>query len=247
MKYFALALLCSFLTDAAMGAQHPVPVANKMVTGSPWGFVGQLTFFSGKDEYVGTGVVVSPKSVLTAGHNVYDPDTGWSTRLLYRRDNFGTEALTNEYASHLYLLGGYQSAVGQFGPDDVRSFAFDTAGLVYPKALTKGGRVMVSANPLLLKGYYYHVAFGYGAEGAHDGDHMLKVKPVGNFTRTYGSFYENLSIYIEGGMSGGPMFSLFAGKFYLSGVVVSGSENPESGGIRIVDNTTLSFIVRYLP
>ncbi len=43
---------------------------------APYLYAGQLLFDSGSDEYVGSGTVIGPAGVLTAGHNVFDPLNG---------------------------------------------------------------------------------------------------------------------------------------------------------------------------
>ena len=48
-------------------------------------------------------------------------------------------------------------------------------------------------------------------------------------------------------MSGGPLIcTLPDGSPSLGGIVVSGSDSPISGGIRVVNNGTSDFILRYL-
>lgn len=246
MKRLFSLLLLSLCALSARAANHPQALSPGSARAYPYNLVGQLLFNSGADPYVGSGTVVRPKSILTAGHNVYDPVGGWSTEVNYRRSNYGASALTDAFASHLYLLAGYQASVTKFGPDDVRSFAYDSAGAVFPSLLDGGHYALTAYSPLLLLSTYYRVAVGYGAEGAHTGDYPLFVRPTTSFTDTYGQFWETYSIYVEGGMSGGPLFSYYNGIFFVTGVVVSGSVDPESGGIRHIDPAAYKFIYTYL-
>ena len=246
MKRFLSVLLLALFALSAEGAQHPQTLPLSVVQRYPFNMIGQLLFTSGPDYYVGSGTVVKPSSILTAGHNVFDPSTGWSTDVEFRRANYGTSSLTDVFASHLYLLAGYQSQVMRFGPDDVRSFAYDTAGAIYPSLLAGGKYALVTVNPVYLNQYFYRLCIGYGAEGAHTGDYPLYVLPTTAFYDTYGEFWENSSIYIEGGISGGPLLVAAGGTYYITGVIVSGSTDPETGGIRHIGVDSYNFIRYYL-
>jgi hypothetical protein len=90
------------------------------------------------------------------------------------------------------------------------------------------------------------LALGYGGE-FHTGNDLLSAAPTAAFSPVVGAFWNNLTIFCESGMSGGPVFSRDAdGKLYVTGVVVAGSNNPGSTGIRILDRTAADFIRQYL-
>jgi len=73
------------------------------------------------------------------------------------------------------------------------------------------------------------------------------VEPNFGFDIIYGAFLENLSLTFEGGMSGGPVFAEVAeGDLRLTGVIVAGSDDPPSGGIRALNAGAARFLKTYL-
>lgn len=252
MKRF-LSLLISLALPAgasARAAEYPQQLDAETARGFPYTLVGQLFFAAGKTDYIGSGTVIRPTSILTAGHNLWDPVTGWSADLLFRRGAYGASVLSEQYGARIFMLSGYRGRAHNHGAEDVRTFSLDLGGVRFAKALAGGGSAGWSSRTSLLTGSAEKIVVGYGAElGAHRGDHPLFVTPDFSFYRTYGAFFENDSVYFEGGMSGGPAFARDAdGKLYVTGVVVSGSDEPwVSGGIRIIDAAGATFIRTYLP
>lgn len=248
---FLILGLFAVLTSPALHAvTYPRTLAQQSARTYPYNLAGQLFFSSGNRDYIGSAVVIRPSSILTAGHNLYDPDTGWSTDLLFRRGTYGNSVLSEQYGSRVYLLSGYRQSATSYGTESLRAFAADTGGIRFSKQLAAGAYAAWSTNTALLTSTTtYKIAVGFGAEGSHDGDYPLYVSPTARFRQTYGGFYENTSIYFEGGMSGGPVFCRdAAGKVYVTGVVVSGSAPPyASGGMRILNSTVASLIRTYLP
>ena len=212
----------------------------------PFSMIGQLLFANGDSWFSGSGTVVRPRSVLTAGHNLWDADGGFSTDILFRRGLAGRADLSEQYASRIYVLSGYRENVRQFKNSDPRAFSYDTGGLVFRAPVAGGANAGWWANPALLTGPAPLLALGYGGE-FHSGDDLLSVAPTAPFRPIVGAFWDNLSIYCESGMSGGPVFARDTdGKLYLTGVVVAGSSEPPSAGIRILDRAAAEFIRRYL-
>lgn len=251
MKRFIAALSLAFLAVSASthATVHPTKVGKAAMSRSPYRLVGQLFFSSGGDDYIGSGVVIRTKSILTAGHNLYDPDTGWSTDLLFRRAAHGDTVGSEHYGKRIYLLGGYRQSVNRHGVTSVRSFASDTGGVRFGTALADGASAAWKAKPsLVTSSDRYKLAVGYGAEGRNTGDFPLSVVPDQGFRSTWGSFYESRGAYFEGGMSGGPVFAAGNnGSLFVTGIIVSGSDEPySSGGIRVIDSTTANFIWNYL-
>ena len=249
MKRLCVLLLSLLATVGGLAAaDHPHLLPLNADRQYPCNLVGQLLFASGGVEYVGSGSVVRPKGVLTAGHNVYDPVGGFSTNMHFNRGNYGAAVISVQKASHLYVLAGYQAAANTYGQDDVRTFAKDSAGLTFPLPLAGGAFLRTSTDAYLLWAGIFQIAVGYGAEGNHTGDYPLFVEPTQAYTSTSGSFYENTSVYFEGGMSGGPnlTYSPWVKQYVISGVIVSGATNPDAGGIHIIDAAVTSFIASYL-
>lgn len=241
----ALATLA--LTAAGLfAADYPQPTGATFAHTFPYSVAGQLLFESGGDYYSGSGSVVRPKSVLTAGHNLYDYYGGWSTDILFRRGLYGSTDLSESTPTRLYILGGYRQSVNSYGADDVRAFARDMGGLLFAAPVASGASAGWNSDLRLLTGPGFKLALGYGGE-FHSGDDLLSVAAKLPFYRVLGGFFENTSVYFEAGMSGGPVFTKdAAGNLYVSGIVVSGSTEPVAGGIRVIDSTAAAFIRSYL-
>ena len=231
---------------AAPGAAYPQETGAAFARTFPYSMIGQLMFANGDSWFTGSGTVVRPHSVLTAAHNLWDADGGFSTEILFRRGLAGRTELSAQYASRIYVLSGYRENTRQFKLSDPRAFSYDTGGLVFRAPVAGGSNAGWWANPALLTGTAPLLALGYGGE-FHSGDDLLAVAPSQPFAPVTGAFWDNLSIYCETGMSGGPVFARDAdGKLYLAGVVVAGSDEPPLTGIRILDKAAADFIRQYL-
>ncbi|MEO7318840.1 MAG: hypothetical protein ABIZ56_07625, partial [Chthoniobacteraceae bacterium] len=183
-------LLIAFaLLPLVVGARSPRPVGATVARTFPYSMVGQLTFFSGDGSYVGSGTVVQPFGVLTAGHNLYDAVGGWSTDLVFKRGHYDDTDLTVRYAARSYVLAGYQSSVQLYGGDDARSFARDTGGLSFQLRPAAGGYLGWTTDRTILTTSAPKAAFGYGAD-IHSGEQLLVVWAT-PFHAVYQTFYES--------------------------------------------------------
>jgi hypothetical protein len=248
IRRFLLCLLLLASAPLAEAINYPRQLPETFNNIYPFYLIGQVFFKSGRTDYIGSGTVAGPHSVLTAGHNVYDPDNGFSTNFEFYRNTYGpTHSFPVQVPSQRLVFAGYQQAATRYGPDSVATFAMDAAGLVFPAYLYNGGqRAASTADPALLAMRYNKLLVGYGAEGAHDGDYPLYTWPTTPFYRTYGYFYEDYSLYVEGGMSGGPLMVHAPTGWAIMGIIVSGSTRPASGGVRMLDPKLKSFIATYL-
>ncbi len=243
MRRLFLSIAAVSLLTPARAVDYPQPAGAEFTHTFPFAMAGQLLFGNGDKFYSGSGTVTRPSSVLTAAHNLWDADNGFSTDILFRRGLAGDTALSEQYASRIYVLGGYRENARRLTSEDVRTFSFDLGILVFARPVAGGAYAGWWANPTLLSGRT--LALGYGGE-THTGDDLLKVEPAHGYTPTAGAFYENRSLYFESGMSGGPVFGEDTdGKLYVAGVVVAGSIDPITGGIRILDLAAANFIKRY--
>lgn len=251
LRLFAsLALLLSVLTPRADATVHyPQGGDLAKARSTPYAYVGQLYFTSGGADYIGSGTVVRAKSVLTAGHNVYDPQGGWSTAVEFRRSAYGPtpgDALTDIYASRLLVLGGYRSAANTYGSESLTTFHYDMGGLIFSKVLVAAGaHARLGMGATYLVNQYVRTAVGYGAE-THSGDYPLYVSPDTNFFSVYGAYWECRSLTFEGGMSGGPVFAASPNGPIEVAVVVASSGPPLAGGVRVIDLNAANFINSYL-
>ena len=245
MKRIILLLTLALLLPLALVARSPRPTGANVAHTFPYSMVGQLTFSSGNDAYVGSGTVVQPFGVLTAGHNLYDAVGGWSTDLTFKRGHYDAADLTVRTASRSYVIAGYQSSVQQYGGDDVRTFARDTGGLSFQLRPAAGSYLGWTTDRDILTTSAPKAALGYGAE-IHSGEQLLVVGAT-PFHPVYSTFYESDNTAIEAGMSGGPIIAtLRDGTRAVCGVIVSGSDFPVTGGIRILNSTVSDFILKYL-
>ena len=212
----------------------------------PYSMAGQLIFSSGTLDYQGSGTVVYKRSVLTAAHNCWDIDNGWSTYIEFNRARNGAATPNQAYARRIYVFAGYQGSARRYGADSARAFSSDLGGIRFPKALANGSYSGWRADTGFLTGTSYNIALGYGAD-QHSGDNLLFVEPNFSFELIYGAFLENLSLTFEGGMSGGPVFAEVAeGDLRVTGVIVAGSDDPPTGGIRALDAAASRFLKTYL-
>lgn len=212
----------------------------------PYSMCGQLLFYSGNDYYQGTGTVINSRSVLTAGHNLWDADEGWSYSLKFNRARHASQTLQKSTPSRIFVIGGYREATAAGGADTLRSFSYDIGGLRFASSPSDGTYARWKAAPALLTGTGEKICLGYGAE-QHSGNRLLFVQPPRPFAPTRNAFYESRGITIEAGMSGGPVFCRTAkGNLVVTAVIVSGSESPAEGGVRIINSAAADFINQYL-
>ena len=242
----SLLLIALALLPLIGRADSPKPVGVEVARTFPYSMIGQLTFFSGDGAYVGSATTVQPRGIITAGHNLYDAFDGWSTDVVFNRGHYDGTNLAVRYPTRIFVLSGYQENVTTFGGDSLAAFRHDTGGAIFKNKVAAGGYLGWSTDKSLLTGSSTRLALGYGAE-THNGEQLLSVKAVKPFESVFKAFYESEGTAIEAGMSGGPLIgTLRDGSPTLCGVVVSGSDRPVSGGIRIVNSTTSDFILRYL-
>lgn len=231
----ALVAAVSLAASAHAQVSYPRPLSKASAQSSYSSMVGQLFFSSGPGEYIGSGAVIRPSSILTAGHNLYDPKTGWSTNTEFRRAAYGQTALSAQYSSRMYLMSGYKKNVDRYGANDLRSFAHDVGGVRFNKTLANGNYALFSAKGSLISTRTQKEAIGYGAKAPHTGDYPLSVSTTTSFHASINSFYENNALTFEPGMSGGPVFCRDTnGQFYVVAVIVAISSNPAkpTGGVR---------------
>lgn len=251
MKKLLTALSCAalaLLSSLASAQSVSLPQVADQDFGSqfPYSMAGQLIFTSGQDDYQGSGTTVYKRSVLTAAHNCWDIDNGWSTNMEFNRARSGAQTPYQFFARRVYVFAGYQANARKYGPDSVVAFASDLGGLRFPTALAGGSYAGWRADASLLTGTAHKIALGYGAD-VHSGDDMLYVESAHPFFQVYGAFLESDFLTFEGGMSGGPVFaSVGTDDYRVVGVIVAGSDDPPSGGIRALNGAAASFIQTYL-
>ncbi len=234
------------LVPAIEAADFPQPTGAESARSFPNAAIGQLLFESGRYYYSGSGTAVRPSSVLTAAHNLWDARNGFSTDIVFRRGQYGATALSQQFASRIYVLAGYRENARRYSGESLRAFSYDLGALVFRRPVASGASAGWWANPALLRPGVETIAFGYGGE-YHTGDDLLSVTSRAGYRPVLGSFFESDALYFEAGMSGGPVFGFDAeGKRYVAGVVVASSIDPFTGGVRILDTAAANFIRRYM-
>jgi V8-like Glu-specific endopeptidase len=239
--------LCSLPVVAlAQTADSPQPAGAAVVRSFPFSMVGKLIFQQGADWFQGSGTVIRPNGVLTAAHNLWNADQGFSTDLVFRRALTGGQSAGDATPSRIYVLAGYRDKARSHTENDPRSFSQDLGALIFASPIAGGSSTGWWANPALLFGERPLIALGYGAQ-IHDGTELLSVETKGGFEQISDAFYDNRSIYFEGGMSGGPVFVRDTnGALVVTGVVVAGAEDQRGGGIRVLDSTAAAFLREYM-
>ena len=230
-------------TDPAAAQATPTSVSNLRAS-NPYRYTGLLSFFSDGAEYIGSGVVVKPFSILTAGHNLYSEGSGWSTDVIFQRSfDFGTYA-SESTASQLVILGGYADYADRGKSETNGGFSRDMGGVVCFSRPASGLYAAWKKDTTLLTGRNYTMSLGYGGE-VHSGEELLRSSPTRSFFKVVGSLYENRSYGIEGGMSGGPVFAKSGGKWYVCAVNVSGPGGNvfnRGAGVRAIDADSAKLI-----
>ena len=242
----ALLLALALTAPHAHGVNYPRPTGMTKAQSFPYSMIGQLLFNNGGFDYSGSGTVVGIYGVLTAGHNLYDRFGGKSVGVRFYRGHYGSTNLSVQRASRTYIFGGYQTSAQRYGGNNVRTFATDLGGARFLEPVAGGARAGWTTDRSLLTGSTYNEVLGYGGEYPHNGERLLSAVPLRAFYRVYGAFYENNSVYVEEGMSGGPVFARTSDGLSVAAVVVSGSRRPPAGGVRVLNSAAADFINTYL-
>src|SRR5689334_9013648 len=110
-----LSLLCTILAVATplraqtsaqnQSISRPSFIGGDLTKTYPYSMAGQLIFTSGNSDYQGSATVVFKRSVLTAAHNMWDADNGWSTNVEFNRARNGNEIPLHSYATRLFVMG----------------------------------------------------------------------------------------------------------------------------------------------
>ena len=250
MKHlFALAAAFLLPLVPAGAADSPERVALATARTDPYTLIGQVFFASGRLDYLGSGVVISPNAVLTAGHNLYDRKTGWSTEVEFRRGAYGDAVLSEQFATRVYLLSGYKARANHWGGDKAQTFAVDLGGLRFSSPVAEGAHAGWTTDLSRISNTTgQKTIIGYGADRPNTGDYPLTVETERRFHQVRGGFWESAGVYFEGGMSGGPIFCRDSrGNLLVSGVVVSSTEAPYlAGGVRILNGKGAKLIQKFL-
>lgn len=223
------------ITPEASAQESPQPIGARYVRSAPFRYAGRLTFDSGGVRYIGSGTVVTYYGVLTAAHNLYDRNGGFSTSVLFERAKYGASSLSQATPSTLYVLSGYTDYANYYGSDSSAAFSRDLGGLRFSNAVAYGSYAGWTSSSKRITSDSLKTAIGYGAEW-HSGAKMLFAQTNHRSNRVRDGYYDNNGFIVEGGQSGGPVFV----RGRVAAVLVSGSS--VDAGIRAVDATAAAFI-----
>ena len=226
----------------------PVPVGAGTTNTNPYYYVGKLnmTFAdsAGRNAYfVGSATVIKPYCALTAGHCVYSSTYGWLRSGTFERAKYYASVGSTTSITRMWVLGGYTSNAGSNGSNTYTGFSYDAGAVALNGRPGNGGYAGWWANTALLTNSTYKMSLGYGAAN-HDGQQMLRSAPSFAFTQASGAFFTNTSYRIEGGMSGGPVFSYSNNGWWVCAINVAGSST--LAGVHAVDTQTSNLIKNYL-
>lgn len=225
---------------------HPAPLGEGLTKTFPHSMAGQLIFKNGSKHYLASGTVVHGHSVLTAAHNLWSPDSGWSTDVRFNRARNGASIASREFSNRIFVFASYRSSAARQGAESSQAFSSDFGGLRFRKMPADGMHAGWKVAPDLLTGGAANFSLGYGAS-AHSGDQLLAVSATSRFVPTLGALMQNFSLTFEQGMSGGPVFAAVAeNDWRVVGVVVAGSDDPPAGAIHAIDAQGAAFIETYL-
>ena len=247
----SLLRLCILSISLLLGAdlqagRFPQPITEGEVKRAPHKFMGRIRVKYPEGNFVGSGTLIKPASVLTAAHLVWDRKEGWATQAWFHRAIHGSSpALSVTRSSWVKILGGYQQQAQQYGPSSPLAFERDMAAILLPSAPAQGQHAPWLANSGLLIDNSAKMSMGYGAY-YHSGLQQLRAVPTTPYYQSNGGYYLNDSIATESGMSGGPVWAFSNGQYHEVAVVVSGDYFGTSSGVRAIDTKAFNFINRHL-
>jgi V8-like Glu-specific endopeptidase len=251
-----LAISVTFSATATYGQNSPVPVGLSAMSYAPYAAVGRVALKIGGTKYQGSGTVIRPNGVLTAGHVVFNVDAstgpiGFTQITAFQLAKYEASVASVTVPTQKFVLAGYQKAGRNQGIDSIAAFNHDLGALKFSIAPGGGSYLGWWANPALFNrnDVSKKWSLGYGvkvtATGTviQDGRRLLVSSATNTYQAVASAFYENSSYLIEGGMSGGPVVTMTVGsgsQWYVIGVNVAGSSF--AAGLHALDSVAYNFI-----
>lgn len=241
MQVFLPLLLSLFPLAAGLRAQqHPAEITVAQSTELPYRLTGRLNVTFGDTGYFGTSTYIRRYTGVTAGHMLYDPDSGFGTDLYYEPALY-ILAKTEIPVGYFAVLGGYQAAAG-VDPDSDGAFAYDMGYVLFSRPAPNAEWADFGDNTNALTAQSKFLVFGYAAEN-FKGDEQAFVNIAAPFYQLRApALYENNSYYTEEGMSGGPLYPLNSGTMQVSAVTVAGTSPPDDAlsDVRAITGTEVT-------
>ena len=210
--------------QAATVIQHPYPIGLDHDMATPYNFTGRV--FDNENFAFGSGTLIRRHTILTAGHVVYDPTTGFTNGITFSRALYGTYSLSKSQASAVDVLTGYQAAATTAGAgnESLASGARDLGYVLTNDAPIDDDWGNYLALPSALTDNSGRFVLGYPGV-SFNGRTMTYIVPMTPFVEvgTIGSgFFQNEEFSTEPGNSGGPVYSVQNGQQYIVGELTSG-------------------------
>jgi len=220
----ALALMHAGATRVTAQGYGPMETWAEERDEVPFSLVGKLNFDSGGVGYFGSASLVTPRSVLTAGHNIYDSYYGVSTSMRFYLKQHNSSYVSQRSAVGMVFMPRFHSA-----PEGLPSYFKRDLGKVFfataPDPL--GQFIGFRARPKQLRTYKrMKIVTGYPGV-TFSGSQMCYSLTYWRYRRVSGAYHKNLYISSQGGMSGGPVWMRIGGIPRVYGVHVS-----SGGGMR---------------
>ena len=216
----------------------------------PYNFTGRV-FDLGDSIGFGSGSLLRRQTVLTAGHVVFDPTTGFSTATTFTRALYEDYSLSKSSVTSVSALSGYTAVVGLEGNATEDAFQLDQGILLLGTAPVDENWATFTYDPTLLTAANAQT-FVLGYPGVtFDGRTLAYIVPPSEYVTINGSgvsgSLENDSYSAEEGMSGGPVFVAEGiGEQYVAGSTVGGIDDStgefNASFIRVIDKTSRKFI-----
>lgn len=218
-------------------------LAKSIARKAPFSYVGRLLFDSGSDAFIGSGTIVTRRGALTAAHNLFDNQSGYSSNLTFERGRYGDAVISRRRPTSFAIFSGYIASCRSAGSSSKTAFSHDLGLLLFSSDVA-GGHALCTTDVKALTEVRLKQAIGYGVGDdflpIYDGERPLVASSRSRCSKILDGYYRNSDIFAELGMSGGPLFIHVDGALRIAAIVVSG--NQFSSAFRAIDRTAYDFI-----
>ena len=214
----------AFAQTSSVTLQAPAPIGvTRATTIKPYDFTGRV-FEVGAA--IGSGTLVHRQTVLTAGHVIYETDTGFASGLIFERGLYENAVISRTTVTAYQLAAGYQAsvdadAVAGFttGTESLASIGLDQGVLLLQDASIDDDWANFTFKPQYLTQYPTFI-LGYPGV-SFDGRTMAYIVPSSPYAAAASNAYENDDYIAEPGMSGGPIYiAVGVGEQYIAATTV---------------------------
>lgn len=241
-------LTCSLLwvafasVAAAQTYYYPQPIypGDALISSAPYSSTGFVSAKVGRDTYRGSGAVAKDNRIIySCAHLFYDSGQ-WATNVRFARAYSGKGRPSAKALAKVrgyYFLASYAPAM-EFSNDFAVAYGNSPFGdplEVLPAAEAVAG--LTGSGSKMILGYPADLDYNW-----EPGFHFLhRTGPFATkFSQTSGSWYEAARVSTGGGNSGGPVLLSTGGSYKLAGILISGDDYGEFGGIYAMSSASES-------